>query len=364
MNRITRLLVTGTGGIGGVNFIRALRWAASQVGFNLEIVGTDHNSFHLQFPDLDFRYVTPKHSDPVFIPTIIRLIEKHGADFLHLHPSSEARVVSEKSGLLKGVDVKYYLPRTSSIMPSKLEIFGALSSKTVPVPRTVQASSIDDIGNAFSELGTPLWIRAKQGAGGRLGLRVSSPEEAEYWVKLNVAQGRASVGDFLLHDYLPGRDLAFDSLWYNGKLVTSYARERLEYPFKHLTLSGLTGTPTIARTIEDKKVNAIGKAAVEALDEKPHGFFSVDLKDDANGNPVVTEVDGKWHTTAPLWGYAMAKIFDEPEYNLAYLYLSLGLGWESNFEVPAYDLFPENYYLVRQLDSGVVLKHREETWRI
>jgi len=164
---------------------------------------------------------------------------------------------------------------------------------------------------------------------------------------------------------LPGRDLAFDSLWFKGRLVTSYGRERVEYFLKHISLSGITGTPTIAKTIVDEKINDVGIKAVKALDPKPHGFFSTDIKEDAAGNCVVTEVDGKWHTTAPLWGYAFAKAENNPELNLTYQYLKLALNHgETSVNLPSYNLFPADYYLVRQLDAGVILEHEGKTWRI
>jgi carbamoyl-phosphate synthase large subunit len=183
-------------------------------------------------------------------------------------------------------------------------------------------------------------------------------------VRLNALQKRAAIADFILQEYLPGRDLAFDSLWFKGELITSYARERLEYALKHVSLSGITGTPSIARTIKDQKLNQIGVEAVKALDSEPHGFFSVDAKEDIVGKPVITEVDGKWHTTAPLWGYAFAKAFEKPELNIAYVYLMLGLNGNLSGDLPNYDLFPDNHYLVRQLDGGVILECDGNTWTI
>ena len=118
-------------------------------------------------------------------------------------------------------------------------------------------------------------MRAKTGAGGRLSLKVNSVEEAKRWIELNVLQGRAKPSDFIVQEYLPGRDLAFDSLWH------------------------------------DSKVTEVGIAAVKALSPMPHGFYSVDIKEDADGKPKVTEVDGKWHTTAPLWGYAVNELRKE-----------------------------------------------------
>ncbi len=338
--------------------------AEKQQNKKMFIVSTDHNPHYLNFPEADAKVVSPRHNDANFVPLLLELVEKYNIDFLHPHPSSEARVVSENLAAFKKSKVKTYLPNPTSIMPDKLEIHNALAKNQVRVPKTVEVNSYEDIKRAFFEIGLPLWIRARIGAGGRLGLKVDSFEQAKHWVHLNVLQHRADVADFVIQEYLPGRDLAFDSLWFKGQLVTSYCRERLEYFLKHISLSGITGTPTIARTLVDKKINQVGVEAVKALDSKPHGFFSTDIKEDASGNCVVTEVEGKWHTTAPLWGYAFAKALNKPELNLTYQYLTLALNGEAEEDLPIYDLFPENYYLIRQLDAGVILEHDDKPWRI
>jgi carbamoyl-phosphate synthase large subunit len=362
---MTSILVTGSGGSGGISFVRALRLAEEQQKQKMFIASTDHNPHFLQFPQVDARTVSPRHDDAAFVPLLLELIKKYKVEFLHPHPSSEARVVSENLGVFKKVGVKTYLPNPKSIMPDKTEIQSTLSKKKVAVAKTVGLTTLEDIDRAFSELDAPLWIRAKRGAGGRLGLRVDSPEQAKHWVELNRLQRRSEVTDFIIQEFLPGRDLAVDSLWFKGRLVTSYGRERLEYFLKHISLSGITGTPTIARTVADEKVNKVGIEAVKALDPKPHGFFSADIKEDASGNCVVTEVDGKWHTTAPLWGFAFAKAFNKPELNLAYQYLELALSdGDVDLGLPSCNLFPADYYLVRQLDAGVILRSGDKTWRV
>jgi predicted ATP-grasp superfamily ATP-dependent carboligase len=364
MGDTINIVATGAGGSGGINFVQALRLAEAQKRVNLFLVCTDHNPHFLNFPQADARFISPRHDDRDFVPMLLKLAKKYHARFLHPHPSSEARVVSENLALFKNEKVATYLPRATSIMPDKLEIYNALSKHNVPVPKTVQIRSLDDIDSAFSEVGRPLWIRAKSGAGGRLGLKVDTPEQAKHWVELNALQNRAAIDDFILQEYLPGKDLAFDSLWFKGRLITSYSRERLQYILKHISLSGITGTPTVARTVENEKLNQVSIKAIRALDQEPHGFFSVDAKEDASGKPVVTEVDGKWHTTAPLWGYAFAKALNKPELNIAYQYLMLGLNGSSDGDLPAFNLFPADHYLVRQLDAGVILECDKTTWRI
>ena len=103
---MTRVLVTGSGGLAGVNFVRALR-AASR---DYYIVGTDFNKYHLLYPDVDARYLSPRHSDKSFIPRIVEIARKEKADFLHPQPSSEAYVISSKR---KRVPCRVFLPSAS-----------------------------------------------------------------------------------------------------------------------------------------------------------------------------------------------------------------------------------------------------------
>jgi len=352
---LRRILITGSGGIGGVNFVRALRLAERmRRDEEMYIAGTDYNIHHIEFPDLDARYRTPRHSDPGFLEKLVEIIEREGIEFLHPHPSVEAREVARRRRLFESRGVRLYLPRPDLIGMDKTTMNRLLVSKGVPAPKTHELSSLEDVEEAFERLGAPLWLRAKTGAGGRLSLKVNSPEEARLWIRLNALQGRAGVSQFILQEYLPGRDIAFDSLWHRGRLITSYARERIEYPFRHISLTGITGTPSVAKTLVSPEVNEVGISAVKAVDDEPNGFFSVDLREDGSGLPRVTEVDAKWHTTAPLWGYAFSLAFGDLRYNLAYQYLRLGYGEEPD-NLPEVNLFPEGYILIRQMDCGAIL---------
>ena len=213
-----------------------MKLAEKQQNEKLFIVSTDHNPHFLNFAEADIKNVSPRHDDATFIPLLLKLIKKYNVKFLHPHPSSEARVVSENLGCFKKENVKTYLPKSTSIMPDKLEIHNALAKNHVRVPKTVEVKCLEDIERAFLDIGSPLWIRARRGAGGRLGLKVETAEQTKHWVELNRLQHRAEIADFVIQEYLPGRDLAFDSLWFKGQLVTSYCRERLEYFLKHISL--------------------------------------------------------------------------------------------------------------------------------
>ena len=343
-----RILVTGSGGIGGVNFVRALKLFQDK----FFIVGTDFNKYYLQFANLDVRIISPRHSDPNFIPLLNQLTEKHKIEFLHPQPSSEALVVSQN---LDKISTRTLLPPPNVISTDKLETQKILSKSGILVAKTKVIDNYDVIENTFEELGGgPLWIRSKSGAGGNLSLLCNNSTEAEYWMKLWILRGKANFSDFMLQQYLPKRNIAWDSFWYKGKLISSFTRERLEYPLKHISPSGITGTPTVSKIIVDDSVNRIGENAVKSIDEKPHGNYAVDLKEDNDGNWHVTEIDsGKFHTTTPLWGYISTKFLkQDPLHNLPYLYTMLGLEEISDPGFLGNDIYPEGLHVLRHIDCG------------
>ncbi len=346
--------------------MRALR--ASKRKYYL--VGTDFNSYHIVYPDVDSRHLTPRHTDPSFIPRISSIVKEERIDFLHPQPSSEAYVITCNK---RAIACRVFLPgrRVMELGQDKLSSQQRLASEQVPVAKTRSIASMGDVKEAFAELaidlssapGAPLWVRARHGAGGRLSLLCSTYQEAQHWIELWVLRG-TPIDEFIIQEYLPGRNIAWDSLWSDGRLVTSYSRERLEYPFKHISPSGITGTPSVARIVHDERLNDVAQAAVKAIDPKPQGAYSIDAKESASGEMCVTEVDsGKFHSTMPLWGYIAVKHLRMPWYaNLADLYVRLGLGEKAPSSVPRTDLIPEGYYLLRDMDVGAFL-WKEDGWK-
>ena len=354
---MTRVLVTGAGGLAGVNFVRALR--ASTKGYY--VVGTDFNKYHILYPDVDARYLTPRHSDTSFVPRVAEIAAKEKADFLHPQPSSEAYVIASNREKLP---CKVFLPPASvmRVGQDKLLSEKRLKAQRIPVAKTAPIKGKADVRAAFSKLGKPLCVRARHGAGGRLSLLCADAVEARLWIELWVKRGGTDYDEFILQEYLPGRNIAWDSIWKDGRLVTSYSRERLEYPFKHISPSGITGTPSVSRIVHDPRLNEVGQRAVRAVDPRPNGAYSVDVKESSDGTPCITEVDaGKFHSTMPLWGYIAVKHLGLPEYaNLADLYVRLGMGEDVRDMPPQTDLLPDGYYLLRDMDVGAYLWREDD----
>jgi len=353
---LRRILVTGAGGVGGINFVRALKSTFEDI----YIVGTDYHYHYLLLSPVDERYKTPRHDDPNFIPLIRSIIKKHDIVFVHPQPEVEVEVLSQNKD---SIPAKMLVPPPDVIKVArdKYLTYLKLKERNVPVPKTFLCSSEEDIPDLVNKLGDKAWIRVRKGAGGKLSLPINTPEEAKLWVKLWCIKNIVTLEDFIVQEYLPGRDLAWDSLWYKGKLIASYTRERLAYIFPHVSPSRITGTPTIARIVHNDEVNRVAIKAVKAIDPCPSGFYCIDLKEDENGTPKITEVNIKAHTTLALWSYAAVKALRmDPIFNIPYLYLKLGLDEDDEVIELGTDIYPEGLTLIRHLDAGVILLTPQE----
>lgn len=210
----------------------------------------------------------------------------------------------------------------------------------------------DDLRRAAASFGLPFWLRATSGAGARGSCKVVNLDQGRAWLDYWYLSG--AEWDFMAQAYLPGLEYAFQSLWYEGRLVTSAARERLEFVFPQHAPSGVTSSPVVARSVHDPDVNRAASAAVLALDQRPHGVHGVDLKCDADGRPCPTEINaGRFFTTSLFLAEAGC--------NMPYHYVRLGLGRPLP-EPPRYDAIPADLYWIRHIDCGQVLV-REGEWR-
>jgi biotin carboxylase len=345
---LTRILVTGAGGSAASNFVHSLRLAPEP----FHVVGTDSRREHLELTDLDARYLLPRPDDPRYLDELNAVVDAEQVEFVHPQPDPEVRVLADRRDEVRA---RTFLPaaETIELTQDKLACTVRLSEVGVPVPQSGDGDVHDAAAQILAAHGKA-WVRAKQGAGARASLPVTTVEQAVAWARYWVETKDLSYDDFMVGEFLPGREFAFQSLWRDGKLVTSQGRERLEYLYGHLTPSGQTSTPSVARTVRRDDVNEIAAAAVRAVDPDANGVFCVDLKEDAGGSPRVTEINaGRFFTTSNFLTEAGA--------NMPYTYVRLALGDNVN-GLPPFNAVEEGLYWVRMVDMGYKLV-RENEWR-
>jgi carbamoyl-phosphate synthase large subunit len=335
------VLVTGAGGPAGVNFVRSLRAAEEPYW----IVGTDTNRLHLEWPEVDAAYLAPRADDPAYLECLVDLIAREAIDFVHAQPEQEVRLLAERRDEL---GASTFLPSTETVLICQDKHRSGNRWQEAGIARLPSVIVRDraDLEQAAETLGLPFWLRATEGAGGRGSTPVEQVDVGHHWMEYWRLRGKDWT--FVAQELLPGRNLAFTSLWRDGALVCSQVRERLEYIYPFLAPSGVTGTPAVAVTVRRPDVNELATDAVLAIDPRASGVFCVDLKEDAEGVPRATEINcGRFFTTSHFFTAAGVNIPD--------LYVRIGLGDDVPV-LPPYDLLEEGLYWIRHIDCPAVLR--------
>jgi biotin carboxylase len=347
-----RILVTGAGGAAAANFVHSLRLAPEP----FFVVGSDASKFHLELAPVDARYLLPRADDPGYLEELNGLVAEERIDLVHPQPEQE---VLELARNRDRVGAATLLPSAEAVAlcQDKAAFAARTAEAGLPAPRFARPSTQDELRDATAgilETRERAWVRAVRGAGARASLPVSSSEQAIAWVRYWIETRGLEVSDFMVSEFLPGREFAFQSVWLDGELVTSAARERLEYVFGHLMPSGQSSSPSVARTVRREDVNELAARAVEAVDPRATGVFCVDLKEDEQGQPLVTEINaGRFFTTSNFLAEAGA--------NMPYEYVRLALG-ESPDGLARFDAVEPDLYWIRMIDMGYKLV-REGEWQ-
>ena len=341
------ILLTGCGSPASQNFLRCLRLSPQ----HFHLVGADASLYHLEWGHLDSAYQSPLTRDPAYLGFLNRLCEVEAIDFVHGQPDWEVAFLSAHRHLLTAPTL---LPAPELIRRAQSKYASAClwyHADLRPDPPVLIHDEVD-LRRAAASFGLPFWLRATTGAGARGSCKVMSLDQARAWLDYWYLSG--VDWDFLAQAYLPGREYAFQGLWHHGRLITSAARERLEFVFPQHAPSGITSSPVVARSVHNPGVNRAAAAAVLALDPKPHGVYGVDLKCDADGRPRPTEINaGRFFTTSLFLAEAGC--------NLPYYYVCLALGLPLP-DLPPFDAIPPDLYWIRHIDCGQVLVRKGE-WR-
>jgi carbamoyl-phosphate synthase large subunit len=282
-----RILITGAGGAASLNLTRSLRLADEP----FHLVGVDSNRYNLARAETDERYLGPKAHEDDYVPVLRDIIASTGAELVVAQPDVEIAVLSERRGEL-GARTYWPDPRTVRDCQDKYVTYRLWQRAGLRVPETRMIRTPADLSKALHTYGD-IWLRAIQGAAGRGSFHTSDLDQATAWMDFN-----RGWGSFSAAEYLGPESVTWQSIWHEGELVVAQGRRRLYWELANRAPSGITGITGAGVTIRDEQVDDIAERAVHAVDERPHGIFSVDLTYDRTGVPNPTEINiGRFFTT-------------------------------------------------------------------
>ena len=285
------ILITGIGGPTPRSIglrIRKLYPDAKIIGVDIEPKAI---GFYLKGL-LDKSYVVPKASETKYWPTIKDILSKERVDL--------AFVQSEKEVLEWGA---YYnkhgeMPCKVLIPPyeytrnliDKNSMAGLLKGSGF-IPKTIRFTQDDQqLDKVKEEVGYPCWIRATTGSGGFGSLKLKNEKDLKAWLLVH-----EDIQEFTVSEFLPGRHMANQMLYFNGECIKNAGLHCAEYVMANIAPSKVTGNTSFGRLInEDTLLNCCENVMdyiANQLKQPPHGVFSFDFKEDQNGELKVTEIN-------------------------------------------------------------------------
>lgn len=285
------ILVTGIGGLTPRSITTIIRKNHP----DYKIIGCDINKKAVGFfmkGLLDEYYVCPRCTSSEYFPWVENFIEENHIDYAFVQPESE--IVEwgdyfEKHG-------KYPCPvfmgsKLLSVSLKDKSIMADLLKGTEFIPKTIKVTQDNPRYNDVEhEIGFPCWIRATEGTGGLGSLCLDDLSSYKSWLFIN-----SNIPEFTVSEFLTGRHLANEMLYYDGEYVKGAALECVEYVMANTALSHVTGNTHFGRFLNEDYINEFCDRCVKYLEKKlgvpAHGILSFDLKEDKDGNLKVTEVN-------------------------------------------------------------------------
>lgn len=285
------VLITGVGGLTPRSIAKRIRKNHPEY----KLIGCDIDKKAMGFfmkGLLDEYYICPRCTSNEYFPWMEKLVQEKNIDFAFVQPESEIIEWGdffEKNGrypcpVFMGSKVLSESLRDKSIMAELLE-------GTEFIPKTIKVTQenprFEDVENI---IGFPCWIRATEGTGGLGSLRLDDISSYKSWLFIN-----SQIPNFTISEFLTGRHLANQMLYYNGEFVKGAALECAEYVMANIAPSHVTGNTHFGRFLNDDTINMFCDNCIKFLEKKlnvpAHGILSFDLKEDNNGQLKVTEIN-------------------------------------------------------------------------
>jgi biotin carboxylase len=344
-----RLLLTNAGNSASNNIARSLRGATEAVF----IVGCNDDRFVLNISAADKNYLVPPVGHPQWIRALQHVLETEALQLIIPTVDADVAALSHARNRL---GQWLFLPSAALIerCQDKYLLAAFLKGHGVDVPATSPVKDLRAIATIFRHLGPgrPLWCRVRKGTGSLGALPVQTPEQARSWIRYWSEMRGVAESSFILSEYLPGRDFGCQSLWRNGELVLIKTYERLSYLGTGSRPAEISSVAALAKTVADPRVVETCAKAIRALDRRASGIFSIDLKENADGVPCITEINAGRFSSA-------TNILDLiGKHNMADTFVRLARG--ERIDIREANDVSKDWYMLRDIDVFPRVFHATE----
>lgn len=336
-----KFLITGACAVSARSVLRSLKM--SDLFRDSEFIGWDMCSllYGVYAGEFDKIYKVPAVSSPDYQHVAQNILNEEEPDAVIVVPEVEVLYWAKNP-----FEVPYIVPpaQFAELVISKERLFDALAG-TGLVPKYRNISS-DEIMRADFEnpLGYPVWIRdgAAGTASAKGAFKAESLDELHAWVKIN-----SHTTQFQLSEFLPGRNLGCFCLFKNGKLIKMAQAERIEYIMAKVAVSRITGNTSKGKLLNEDKIKNVALKAIDFLCAKTgevmNGLVVADMKEDKNGNPIITEIN--------IRHVAFSSSFAMAGQNLSEAQLLLALDRDDEILGTTQKDYPKGNLMLRDVDG-------------
>ena len=339
-----KILITGACAVTARTILRGLKMSPEFK--NAEFIGWDMCGllYGVYSKAFDKMYKVPGVNDPAYEEIVRKILADERPDATIIVPEVEVRYWANHE-----LGVPCLLPpgKFADIAVCKDKLFAALRDTDL-VPSHLNASAGEIKSQDFNNtLGFPVWIRdgAAGTASARGAFKAFSNEDLRAWVQVN-----NGIDMFQLSEYLPGKIYACVCLYKDGVLKKVCLSQRIEYIMSKVAVSGITGNICKGKLINDRKVVDTAIRTIETLcaqtGEVPNGIIDVDMRDDVNGNPKVTEINMRFLSFSSVFASAGWNLFED--------LVKLTLNRDDEVSPEIEKQFPESNWILRDVDGEPV----------
>lgn len=281
-------------GIGGLT-PRSIATIIKRNHPDYKLIGIDINKRAVGFfmkGLLDEYYVCPRCTSGEYFPWIEKLVRERNIDYAFVQPESEIVEWGDYYDKHGNYPCPVFMGcKKLSVSLKDKSIMAELLEGTEFIPKTIKVTQDNPrYMEVEKEIGFPCWIRATNGTGGLGSLKLEDVSSYKSWLFIN-----SNIPEFTVSEFLTGRHLANEMLYYNGEYVKGAALECVEYVMANTSPSKVTGNTAFGRFLNEDRINEFCDRCIKYLESKlgvkAHGILSFDLKEDSRGELKVTEVN-------------------------------------------------------------------------
>jgi hypothetical protein len=286
-----KILISGIGGPTPRSIAKTIR----KLNSDFQIIGVDCNPKALGFYMnglVDKAVLIPKVTSPDYWPILHQLIKDEQIDLAFIQPEVEVIEWGNYFEHNKKYPCPVLIPYVdmAAKLIDKSEMADMLKG-TDFIPKTIKITKDQPkLEEIESEIGFPCWIRATQGSGGLGSLKLLDKSSLLSWLFIN-----SDLYHYTVSEFLPGRHVATQMLYLDGRFLTGASLECAEYVMASIAPSKVTGNTSFGRFLNEDRILEFCNACIRFIERKlnvaAHGVLSFDLKEDAEGNLKVTEVN-------------------------------------------------------------------------